>query len=123
MYIMPYRSPFEVDHTTDPSRLSDVKSELRRPGRAAHWRGYLASLEMLGVAAFIIAAPLADREFVPATFVDQIGAAFDASMADDSEFTLPETAGEPAISMATSNGEPGAPMRVMPRMVIFGRSH
>jgi hypothetical protein len=101
MYSMLNRSPLGVD----PQKGLDVESSLQRRGKAARWRGYLAALELFGTAAFVIAAPLADREFVPATFVDQIGAAFDANSPDDGGFTLAETAGEPAISMATAPSE------------------
>ena len=80
-----------------------------RLGRAARWRGFLAVLGLFGAAAFAIAAPLTDREIVPATFVDQIGALFDADMPDNGGFTLAATAGEPVISTATSYREPGAP--------------
>jgi hypothetical protein len=105
MYSMPTRPTFGVDSTNDPNRLasSPSASELERPARAGRWRGYLALLELFGAAAFVIAAPLADREIVPATFVDQVEAAFDADMPDNGGFTLEATAGEPIISMATSN--------------------
>lgn len=87
---------------------------MKRSGKARRWRGVVAALEVLVAAAAIIAAPLADREFVPATFVDQIdllGAAIDDESSDPGQFTLPDTAGEPVISNAAANGEYPAPRR------------
>jgi hypothetical protein len=91
----------------DPNRLEtlEIERELQRPARARRWRGYLAAFELFGAATFVIAAPLADREMVPATFVDQIGAAFDADMPGTDDFSLPETSGEPTISTAIANRE------------------
>jgi hypothetical protein len=103
MYIMPMTPTPWVD----PTRLetSQIERELRRPGRARRWRGVLAAFELLGAAALVIAAPLADREIVPATFGDPLGAAFDADMPGTDDFSLPPTAGEPTISTAIANRE------------------
>jgi hypothetical protein len=85
-----------------PTVEADVETnvEMGRPTRSARWRGLLAVIGFFAAAAFVISAPLADREFVPATFVDQIQAAFGADTLDESGYTLPETAGQPAISLA-----------------------
>jgi hypothetical protein len=78
----------------------ETDGELAPSARSAHWRGFLAVIGLFGAAAFAIAAPLADRQMVPATFVDQIQAAFGADTLDERDYTLPETAGEPAITLA-----------------------
>jgi hypothetical protein len=85
-----------------PTVGADVETnvDMGRPARSARWRGILAVFGFFAAAAFVISAPLADREFVPATFVDQIQAAFATDTLDESDFTLSETAGEPAISLA-----------------------
>jgi len=90
----------------------DDESALRRLGRSVRWRGFLTVLGLFGAAAFAIAAPVTDREIVPATFVDQIGAIFDADMPDNGGFVLAATAGEPVISMATSQREHGVHVRI-----------
>jgi hypothetical protein len=104
MYLMSTTPTPWVD-PTNGLESSEIERELQPPGRARRWRGYLAAFELFGATAVVIAAPLADRETVPATFVDQIGAAFDADMPGTDEFSLPTTSGEPTISLATAQRE------------------
>jgi hypothetical protein len=91
MYNMPVRPIFPADSTSEP-RLPQLK--------AVHWRGVLAVLGLSAAIGVVVAAPLADRTLVPASFVEPT-MSYDTNTSDYSElqYTVRETAGEPAISI------------------------